>query len=178
MLFLQPGAKGKEGPTKGYFQALSKCKVKGVMAWCHADTNNWHISLNTQTHTHTRSSYSTMNIPKQLRRRTRHSYVAYLMRLEVELENYLLGLGLLLQHNKRSSPHLLGGLCIYTSKHRPNTWRLFFTKLDFPPRQTPHNAHIDLKRHSTCPFRLTPMMPEVASWGAVTKMVSPLIRFM
>lgn len=30
----------------------------------------------------------------------------------------------------------------------------------------------------TCPFLFTPMIPAVGSWGAVTKMVSPLILFM
>lgn len=40
------------------------------------------------------------------------------------------------------------------------------------------NDEILRKQSPTCPFLLTPMMPEVGSCGEVTKMVSELMRFM
>ena len=46
------------------------------------------------------------------------------------------------------------------------------------PRSMSPYGHNEISPNHTCPFLLTPMMPDVASCGAVTKMVSPLMRFM
>ena len=46
------------------------------------------------------------------------------------------------------------------------------------PTDKPTDKMEKQTKRPTCPFLLTPMIPLLASWTAVTKIVSPLMRFM